>query len=125
MTDIDEFGETLDTVAGRGAVVDAVLVYQLVAARRRGAVLSPCERQVLALMAEERSNTRIARQPWVTEGTVEKHVHSILTELTLPNTDGDHRRVLAVITFVEARQLLAMTVSPAIVPDQGVIRAAG
>jgi len=57
---------------------------------------------VLALMAEGRSNIGIARQLWVTEGTVEKHVRSILTKLNLPEADEDHRRVLAVITFLRA-----------------------
>jgi serine/threonine-protein kinase PknK len=58
---------------------------------------------VLTLMAEGRSNAGIARRLWVTEGTVEKHVRSILTKLNLPEADDDHRRVLAVITFLEAR----------------------
>jgi DNA-binding NarL/FixJ family response regulator len=87
-------------------VVDPALVQELVSVRRRDDpldVLSVREREVLALMAEGRSNAGIARQLWVTEGTVEKHVRSILAELSLPETDGDHRRVLAVITFLEAR----------------------
>jgi serine/threonine-protein kinase PknK len=54
-------------------------------------------------MAEGRSNAGIARQLWVTEGTVEKHVRSILMKLQVPETDDDHRRVHAVITFLEAR----------------------
>jgi serine/threonine-protein kinase PknK len=54
-------------------------------------------------MAEGRSNVGIARRLWVTEGTVEKHVRSILTKLTLPETTDDHRRVLAVLTFLDAR----------------------
>ena len=58
---------------------------------------------LLALMAEGRSNAGIARRLWVTEGTVEKHVRSILTKLGLAETDDDHRRVLAVLTFLEAR----------------------
>jgi DNA-binding NarL/FixJ family response regulator len=58
---------------------------------------------VLALMAEGRSNAGIARRLWVTEGTVEKHVRSILTKLDLAETGDDHRRVLAVITFLESR----------------------
>jgi serine/threonine-protein kinase PknK len=65
-------------------------------------VLSSRELEVLALMAEGRSNAGIARRLWVTDGTVEKHVRSILTKLTLPETDDDHRRVLAVITFLQA-----------------------
>jgi len=65
--------------------------------------LTPREKQVLGLMAEGRSNAGIARNLWVTEGTVEKHVRSILMKLNLPETDEDHRRVRAVITFLEAR----------------------
>jgi serine/threonine-protein kinase PknK len=77
-----------------------------VTARRREdplAALSERERQVLALMAEGRSNAGIARRLWVTEGTVEKHISSILTKLNLHEADDDHRRVLAVITFLKAR----------------------
>ena len=65
--------------------------------------LSDREREVLALMAEGRSNAGIARRLWVTEGTVEKHVRHILTKLDLQETDDDHRRVRAVVTFLEAR----------------------
>lgn len=105
VTDVGEFTETVVRLA-RGAVfVDPVLVHELVATRRRDdplAVLSPRERQVLALMAEGRSNTGIARQLWVTEGTVEKHVHGILAKLALPDSAEDHRRVLAVIAFLSA-----------------------
>jgi len=54
-------------------------------------------------MAEGRSNAGIGRRLWVTEGTVEKHIHSILAKLRLPETPDDHRRVLAVITYLEAR----------------------
>jgi serine/threonine-protein kinase PknK len=64
--------------------------------------LSEREREVLAPMAEGRSNAGILQRIWVTEGTVEKHVRSILTKLNLPETGDDHRRVLAVITFLEA-----------------------
>ncbi|MDT5283636.1 MAG: hypothetical protein QOJ20_4831, partial [Mycobacterium sp.] len=81
------------------------LVQELVSARHRDDpldVLSSRELEVLALMAEGRSNAGIARRLWVTDGTVEKHVRSILTKLTLPETDDDHRRVLAVITFLQA-----------------------
>ena len=66
-------------------------------------VLSPRENEVLALMAEGRSNAGVARQLWLTEGTVEKHVRSILSKLNLPETTDDHRRVRAVITFLESR----------------------
>jgi serine/threonine-protein kinase PknK len=77
-----------------------------VAARRRHdplAALSPRETEVLALMAEGRSNAGIGEALWVAEGTVEKHVKSILQKLDLHETGSDHRRVLAVITYLEAR----------------------
>ncbi len=106
VTDVDEFIDTLERVGRGGSVVDPALVQELVSARRRDdplAVLSVREREVLGLMAEGRSNAGIARRLWVTEGTVEKHVRSILTKLNLQETDDDHRRVLAVVTFLEAR----------------------
>jgi DNA-binding NarL/FixJ family response regulator len=105
VTDVDEFLETVDRIARGGSVVDPALVQELVAARRTDdplADLTPREREVLSQMAEGRSNAGIARRLWVTEGTVEKHVHSILAKLRLPETDDDHRRVLAVIRFLEA-----------------------
>jgi DNA-binding NarL/FixJ family response regulator len=106
VTDIDEFVDTLERIVGGASVVDPALVSELVAARRVEEpldVLSPREREVLALMAEGRSNSGIAHQLWITEGTVEKHVRSILTKLNLPETGDDHRRVRAVITYLEAR----------------------
>ena len=105
ITDVAEFLDTLERIARGGSVVDPALVQDLVTVRRRHdplGVLSDREREVLALMAEGRSNAGIARQLWVTEGTVEKHVRSILTKLNLPQADEDHRRVLAVITFLQA-----------------------
>lgn len=80
---------------------------ELFAAQRRDdplARLSAREREVLALMAEGRSNAGIGRRLWVTEGTVEKHVRSILGKLGLTEDTEDHRRVLAVLTFLESRQ---------------------
>jgi len=106
VTDVAEFIETLGRVARGGSVVDPALVHELVAARRRDdplGELTDREREVLALMAEGRSNAGIARQLWVTEGTVEKHVRSILAKLPVQSSGDDHRRVLAVITFLEAR----------------------
>jgi len=87
-------------------VVDPALVQELVSVRRRIdplAVLSERERDVLALMAEGRSNAGIARRLWVTEGTVEKHVRSILAKLNLHEAEEDHRRVLAVVTFLQTQ----------------------
>jgi DNA-binding NarL/FixJ family response regulator len=106
VSDVAEFIETLERVARGGSVVDPALVQELVTARKRNdplAVVSERERDVLSLMAEGRSNAGIARRLWITEGTVEKHVRSILTKLGLPDTDDDHRRVLAVLTFLEKR----------------------
>ena len=106
VTDVGEFVETLERIVRGASVVDPVLVQELVAARRVQDpldVLSAREREVLSLMAEGRSNAGIARQLWITEGTVEKHVHSILNKLRLPASELDQRRVLAVITYLEAR----------------------
>jgi DNA-binding NarL/FixJ family response regulator len=106
ITDVDDLIESLGRIASGGSVVDPALVQELVAARRTDdplAVLTPREREVLELMAEGRSNGGIGRVLWVTEGTVEKHVHSILAKLQLPETGEDHRRVLAVLTFLETR----------------------
>jgi DNA-binding NarL/FixJ family response regulator len=106
VTDVDDFVETLERIVKGASVVDPALVQELVAARRVNDPLehlSPREREVMALMAEGRSNAGIARQLWVTEGTVEKHVHSILMKLSLPETEDDHRRVLAVVTYLDAR----------------------
>ena len=106
VTDVDEFIATLERISRGGSVVDPAIVRELVAAQRVNDPLdelTPREREVLALMAEGRSNSGIAHQLWVTEGTVEKHVRSILAKLRLPETADDHRRVLAVVTFLEAR----------------------
>ncbi|QUQ68784.1 two-component system response regulator [Kutzneria sp. CA-103260] len=106
VVDVNEFIDTVERIAKGGVVVDPVLVQDLFRASRKDdplAALSAREREVLALVAEGRSNAGIARQLWVTEGTVEKHVQHILTKLQIPASDADHRRVLAVITFLEAR----------------------
>jgi serine/threonine-protein kinase PknK len=106
VTDVDDFIETLERIAKGGSVVDPALVRELVTARKRNdplGVLSEREREVLALMAEGRSNAGIARRLWVTEGTVEKHVRHILAKLNFGEADDDHRRVLAVVTFLDAR----------------------
>jgi DNA-binding NarL/FixJ family response regulator len=106
VTDVAEFVDSLQRIANGGSVIDPALIQELVSGRRREdplAVLSPREHEVLALMAEGRTNSGIARRLWLTEGTVEKHVRSILSKLNLPETADDHRRVRAVITFLESR----------------------
>jgi DNA-binding NarL/FixJ family response regulator len=106
VTDVSDFLDTLTRIAKGASVVDPAVVAELLSTRRRNdplAALSSRELEVLALMAEGRSNGGIARRLWVTEGTVEKHVRSILAKLDLPATGDDHRRVRAVITFLEAR----------------------
>jgi DNA-binding NarL/FixJ family response regulator len=87
------------------SAIDPTLVRELVGARRADdplSVLTTREREVLGLMAEGRSNVGIAHRLWITEGTVEKHVRSILAKLDLHETVEDHRRVLAVVTFLDA-----------------------
>jgi DNA-binding NarL/FixJ family response regulator len=106
VTDVNEFVDSLQRIAAGGSVIDPTLVRELFSASRRGdplSVLTAREQEVLALMAEGRSNAGIARRIWVAEGTVEKHVQSILSKLNLPEAEDDHRRVKAVITFLEAR----------------------
>lgn len=109
VTDVEDFLETLERIVKGGSVVDPALVQQLVAARRIDDPLdelTPREREVLALMAEGRSNAGIASRLWVTEGTVAKHVHSILAKLRLTASDDDHRRVLAVVTFLRGQKVI-------------------
>jgi DNA-binding NarL/FixJ family response regulator len=106
VTDVEDFVESVERIARGGSVVDPGLVRELVAARRREDPLEELtarEREVLGLMAEGRSNAGIAKRLVVTEGTVEKHVHSILAKLRLQETSDDHRRVLAVVAFLEGR----------------------
>ena len=106
VTDVADFVDTLQRIAKGASVVDPAVVQELVSGRRRDdplAALSPRELEVLELMAEGRSNAGIARRLWVTEGTVEKHVRSILTKMDLPEAEDDHRRVRAVITFLDSR----------------------
>jgi DNA-binding NarL/FixJ family response regulator len=106
VTDVADFIETVERITAGASVVDPSLVQELVRARRQRDplnALSLREREVLALMAEGASNAGIARRIFVTEGTVEKHVRSILTKLDLPERDAEHRRVLAVLRFLDAR----------------------
>ena len=105
VTDVNEFLDTIGRIVNGASVIDPALVTELVSARRRNdplEALSSREREVLALMAEGLSNSGIGRRIFVTEGTVEKHVRSILTKLDLPETTDDHRRVRAVIVYLES-----------------------
>ena len=105
ITDVDAFVDALRQVSRGGCALDPDVVPALVTARRRDQPLSRLskrERDVLALMAQGRSNLGIARELWLAEGTVEKHVRSILTKLDLDSGPLDHRRVLAVVTFLRS-----------------------
>jgi DNA-binding NarL/FixJ family response regulator len=104
VVDVDQFIASLQRIAAGGSVIDPGLVQTLVKVRRGQDPLSALtsrEREVLALMAEGRSNAGIAAQLWLAERTVEKHVRQILEKLNLPQTRDDHRRVLAVVTFLQ------------------------
>lgn len=106
VADVASFVDAVERVAAGGSVVDADLVRELVSARRRVDPLAPLsarEREVLSLMAEGRSNAGIAHRLFLAEGTVEKHVRAILSKLDLPETEEDHRRVLAVVRFLQSR----------------------
>jgi DNA-binding NarL/FixJ family response regulator len=105
--DVRAFVDAIERVAAGGTALDGEVVSELF--RNRGdtgsgelAALTPREREVLGLMAEGRTNAAIARELVVTGGAVEKHVSSIFSKLDLPATDDDHRRVLAVLTFLRA-----------------------
>jgi DNA-binding NarL/FixJ family response regulator len=106
VTDVAEFIDALQRVAAGGSVVDPALVQELFARGQRAdplSELSQRELEVLSLMAEGRSNAGIARRLWLAEGTVEKHVKSILGKLDIRATADDHRRVLAVVAYLENR----------------------
>ncbi len=105
VTETRDFLESVDRVAAGGTAIDSEVVSQLLARARRGDPLddlSPREREVLSLMAEGRTNAAIAARLVVTERAIEKHVSSIFAKLRLPPTEGDHRRVLAVLRYLEA-----------------------
>jgi DNA-binding NarL/FixJ family response regulator len=106
VTDIRQFLETVDRVANGGTAIDPEVVSQLLARTRRQrpiADLSPREREVLGLMAEGRSNAAIADALVITQRAVEKHVKSIFQKLRLAPADTDHRRVLAVLQYLDSR----------------------
>ena len=103
---VDELMEAVERIMRGGSVIDPAVVQELVGSRRLNdplATLTEREREVLALMAEGRSNAGIANRLWITEGTVEKHVASILTKLDLFAETDDHRRVLAVLAYLDSR----------------------
>ena len=106
VSDLDELSASIRRIGEGGSVLDPAVVSQLVGRRRHGhdplERLTDRERDVLALMAEGRSNKAIAERLFVTEHTVEKHVKNIFNTLRLPPSPDDHRRVLAVVTYLNA-----------------------
>ncbi|MFE0339220.1 response regulator [Streptomyces sp. NPDC058955] len=100
---VEEFVDALDRVAAGGTVVDPEVVRQLLRRRRDPlAALTPREREVLALVAEGHSNGEVARRLVVTEAAVGKHIGNILAKLDLPPAEDTHRRVLAVLAYLQA-----------------------
>jgi DNA-binding NarL/FixJ family response regulator len=105
VADVGDFVEALERVAVGGTALDPEVVSQLLGSTRRAgslAGLTPREREVLATMAEGRSNAAIAHALVISEGAVEKHVANIFAKLDLPVSENDHRRVLAVLRFLES-----------------------
>jgi DNA-binding NarL/FixJ family response regulator len=105
VADVSDFVEALVRVASGGTALDPEVVTQLMGASRRTgsiSVLSAREKSVLALMAEGRSNAAIASELLISEGTVEKHVASIFMKFNLSESQSDHRRVLAVLRFLDS-----------------------
>jgi DNA-binding NarL/FixJ family response regulator len=103
VADVSDFVAAIREVASGGTVLDPEVVSQLLSRRRRDqrlAALTPREREVLSLMAEGRSNHAVARALYITGGAVEKHIRNIFGKLGLAQTDDDHRRVLAVLTYL-------------------------
>ena len=106
VSDLDELTGALTRISEGGTVLDPKLVVELLGRARRADpldVLTPREREVVGLMAEGQSNTGIAQTLWITHGAVEKHIKHIFSKLGIPATLDTHRRVLAVITFLETR----------------------
>nr|BFD96146.1 response regulator transcription factor [Kitasatospora sp. Xyl93] len=104
VADVEEFAASVRRVAAGGTALDPQVVAQLLVRRRSDPLdrLTPREREVLALMAEGRSNTGIAEALVVSDSAVAKHINNILAKLDLPAADADHRRVLAVLRFLGA-----------------------
>lgn len=105
VTSLDTLSEALKTISAGGTVLDSEVVAQLLVVRRSDplAALSRRERQVLALMAEGRSNSAIADKLVVSNGAVEKHVSNIFSKIRLPDVGSDNRRVLAVLAWLKSR----------------------
>ncbi|MFI0485083.1 LuxR C-terminal-related transcriptional regulator [Actinomadura sp. 9N215] len=103
VADVSVFLDALRRVASGGAALDPEVVSQLLLRRHRDPLdrLTPREKEVLAVMAEGRSNAGIAAALVVSESAVAKHINNIFAKLDLPHTEGDHRRVLAVLRFLE------------------------
>ncbi|MCD0485336.1 response regulator transcription factor [Streptacidiphilus sp. ASG 303] len=105
VAEVREFAEAVERVAAGGTALDPEVVAQLIGRSRRADVLeslTPREREVLALMAEGRTNTAVARQLVVSDGAVEKHVGNIFLKLGLAQSPEDHRRVLAVLAYLRS-----------------------
>ena len=105
VADVREFMDALARVAAGGTALDPEVVAQLMVSRRRDdrlAALTPREREVLAAMAEGKTNVGIAASLVISEGAAEKHITNILGKLDLPDTANDHRRVLAVLAYLDA-----------------------
>jgi DNA-binding NarL/FixJ family response regulator len=103
VADVEEFVSALEAVGSGGTVLDPEVVDQLLARGRRNESLSsltPREREVLALVAEGRTNQAVAKELFITGGAVEKHVKSIFSKLGLAQSEADHRRVLAVLAYL-------------------------
>jgi DNA-binding NarL/FixJ family response regulator len=104
VADVEEFVSALESVGSGGTVLDPEVVDQLLARGRRNeslSALTPREREVLALVAEGRTNQAVAKALFITGGAVEKHVKSIFGKLGLTQSEADHRRVLAVLAFLD------------------------
>ncbi len=101
---LEELSDALERVAAGGTALDPEVVAGLFAGRKRRPLdeLTPREREVLEQMAQGRTNRAISRQLTITDGAVEKHVSSIFSKLNLPPSDDDHRRVLAVLAWLES-----------------------
>jgi len=103
---VEQLLDALERITEGGIVLDPKLVFEVIGRLERPEplkALTARERDVIELMAQGRSNTAIAETLWVTEGAVEKHVSHIFSKLRIPVTHDVHRRVLAVLTFLDAR----------------------